>query len=130
VSTGGVFNVAYDLFTHSMAMPGSSDDPLEEIMIWLYREGGAGPIGNQIDTVSVAGADWALHQGTNVWNVLSFVRTTNTTSAAFNIMDFMNTLVSGGYIPSSRYLSNVEAGTEVFSGTGRLDTDSFYCTIQ
>jgi hypothetical protein len=31
---------------------------------------------------------------------------------------------------SSKYLSSVQAGTEVFVGTGELDADSYYCTIQ
>jgi hypothetical protein len=131
LDSSDVLNVAYDLFTHSTAMPGYSDNPNEEIMIWLYRGNGAGPIGGRVDTVSVAGTDWDLYQGNNnAWNVLSFVRTSNTTSAAFNLMDFMNALVSGGYIPSNRYLSSIQAGTEIFSGSARLDTDSFYCTIR
>ena len=31
---------------------------------------------------------------------------------------------------SSKYLTSIQAGTEIFVGAGRLDTDNYYCTIQ
>jgi hypothetical protein len=31
---------------------------------------------------------------------------------------------------SSKYLTSIQAGTEIFVGAGRLDTDDYYCTIQ
>jgi hypothetical protein len=45
-------------------------------------------------------------------------------------MDFLKDLTTKGWMSSSKYLTSIEAGTEVFVGTGRLDTDSYYCTIQ
>jgi hypothetical protein len=45
-------------------------------------------------------------------------------------MDFLKDVVSKGWMSSSKYLTSIQAGTEVFVGTGRLDTDSYYCTIQ
>ena len=131
VSGSGTMNVAYDLWTHSSSNPGSSTDPNEEIMIWLYQSGGAGAIGGRQTTVTLAGTSWDLHQGnTGYWNVYSFVRTSNTSSATLNIMEFLNDLVDRGWLQSSRYLSSIEAGTEVFSGDGQLDTETYYCTTQ
>ncbi len=131
VNPGQTIDVSYDLFVHSIANPGTNDNPTDEIMIWLYRSGGAGPIGGTQATVSLAGSSWELHQGNNGnWNVYSYVNTTNQTSATLNLMDFLKDLVSRGWMTSSKYLSSVQAGTEVFVGTGELDTDSYYCTIQ
>ncbi len=130
VNQDGTMNVAYDLFTHTMAAPGYSNDPADEIMIWLYAGGGAGPIGSQVGTVSVAGASWNLYSGNNgYWNVRSYVRTSNTTSATFNLMDFLKDLMERNLLTEGKYLSSIEAGTEIFNGTGTLDTSSFYCTI-
>jgi hypothetical protein len=129
--TSGTFNVAYDLFAHTSADPGSSSDPTDEIMIWLNRGGGAAPIGSQEATATVAATTWALHRGNNGrWNVMSYVRASNTESATFNIMDFMKDLVSRGWIASSKYLVSIQAGSEAFTGSAELDTDSYYCTIQ
>jgi hypothetical protein len=38
--------------------------------------------------------------------------------------------VSRGWVPSSKYLTSVQAGTEVFIGQGRLDTTSYNTTVQ
>jgi len=131
VTPGQTIDVSYDLFAHALANPGYADQPTEEIMIWLYKAGGAGPIGGVDSTTSIGGASWEVHKGsTGTWNVYSYVRTTNATSATLNLMDFLKDLVNKGWMSSSHYLTSIEAGTEVFVGTGRLDTDNYYCTIQ
>jgi xyloglucan-specific endo-beta-1,4-glucanase len=130
VQASGTFNVAYDLYAHTISNPGTNDDPTDEIMIWLYRAGGAGPIGAQQGTTTLAGTTWNLHRGSNNrWNVISFVRATNATTQVLNIRDFMNDLVMRNWITSSKYLSSIQAGTEVFVGSSRLDTTGFYCRM-
>jgi len=132
VSQNGTMNVAYDLWVHNTSNPDYNSDPTAEVMIWLYRAGGAGPISDGNPTsVSLAGADWELHHGRTTLDVHSFVRTSNTTAATFDIMDFLNLLVSrgAGGVSNSSYLSSVQAGTEVFQGSGQLDTNAYYCVV-
>ncbi len=130
VNQTGTIDVAYDLFAHNIANPGTNDDPTDEIMIWLYNSG-AGPIGTSQATPSVAGTTWDLHRGTNNrWNVFSYVRTANATTSVMNLMDFMKDLVSRGWMQNTKYLTAVQAGTEVFVGNGQLDTSGFYCRVQ
>jgi hypothetical protein len=132
VNSGQTIDVAYDLFAHTLSNPGTNDDPTDEIMIWLYRSGGAAPIGGTSATVSIGGTSWELHQGSNTrWQVHSYVRTSNAdTGATLNISDFLRDLTTNRGFSSSKYLTSIQAGTEVFLGTGRLDTDQYYCTIQ
>ncbi len=133
VTQTGTFNVAYDLFAHTLANPGTNDDPTDEIMIWLNKGGGAGPISNGSApvTVTIANTSWQLYRGANDrWNVFSFVRATNATTAVFNLMDFMKDLVGRNWIANSKYLTSVQAGTETFLGDGQLDTNGFYCRVQ
>lgn len=130
VNQTGSINVSYDLFAHTLANPGTNDDPTDEIMIWLYRDGGAAPIGDTQATASVANTSWELHRGSNNrWNVFSYVRTTNATTAVLNMMDFMKDLVARGWMQNNKYLTSVQAGTEVFVSTGQLDTNGFYCRV-
>ncbi|GAA4097464.1 GH12 family glycosyl hydrolase domain-containing protein [Actinomadura miaoliensis] len=128
-NASGTYNVAYDLWLHTIPNPDWSNNPTDEVMIWLYRAGGAGPLGNKVATVSLAGATWDLYQGNIGWEVYSFVRTSNTTSANFNIRDFLNHLRSNRGLSSSKYLTSVQAGTEVFTGGGRLATASYYTNV-
>lgn len=126
----GTLNVSYDLWLHNIANPGSSDNPTDEVMVWLYRAGGAGPVGTPQATVNIAGTSWTLYRGFTSWNVFSFVRNSNTTSATLHLQDFLGNLVSRGWIANTKYLSSIESGTEVFIGNGQLNTDSYIADIR
>ena len=132
VQPGQTINVSYDLFAHTKSNPNSEEDPSDEIMIWLYRSGGAAPIGGKVASVNIAGTAWDLHQGSNGrWQVHSFVRSSNAdTGATLNLMDFLGDLTANRGLSKSKYLTSIQSGTEVFLGSGRLDTDQYYCTIQ
>ncbi|HEY4013160.1 MAG TPA: MXAN_6577-like cysteine-rich protein [Polyangiaceae bacterium] len=138
VAQTGTLDVSYDTWLHTVNVTtqpnmGSNATPSEEVMVWLYSAGGAGPIGPVVaSNVSLAGTTWDLHQGPggSTWPVSSYVRTGNATTSVMNMMVFYNDLVSRGWIPNTRYLSSIQAGTEVFSGTGSLTTNGFYCRVQ
>jgi xyloglucan-specific endo-beta-1,4-glucanase len=125
-------NVAYDLYVHTIADPGTNNDPTDEIMIWLYRANGAAPIGTkQSGSLSAGGGTFDLYDGSNnKWKVHSYVRQTNANTAVLNMMDFMHDLASRGLVANSKYLSAVQAGSEVFSGQGQVQTNGFYCRVQ
>ncbi len=147
-------NVVYDLWVHSVELTGASNEwdtdgvpefrPTDEIMIWLYRSNGAGPIsrtGSPVAEFTIAGEDFELHEGAvtgqdqsgatiTYWNVYSFVKKENAeTGMRLDLKDFFGALATRGF-STSKYLSSIEAGTEVFLGTGRLDTSSFGCLIE
>jgi len=132
VQPGQTIDVSYDMFVHSQANPGTNDDPSDEIMIWLSSSGGAAPIGGTSATVNIGGTSWELHEGKNSrWPVHSYVRSSNAdTGATLNISDFLKDLTTSRGLSGSKYLTSIQSGTEVFLGSGRLDTDQYYCTIQ
>ncbi|MDI6101905.1 glycosyl hydrolase [Actinoplanes sp. NEAU-A12] len=128
-TTSNVMNVAYDLWLHDMAGPDRQNNPTDEVMVWLYRSGGAGPVGTKQATVTIAGATWDLYKGNIGWEVYSFVRTSNTSAADLDLTDFTNDLVARGWLAKTKYLSSVQAGTEIFTGSGRLDTTAYSVKI-
>jgi hypothetical protein len=130
VSGSGTMNVAYDMWLHSIPNPSYSDNPTDEVMIWTYRSGGAGPLGTFQGTVNIAGTNWDLYRGNIGWNVFSFVRQSNTTSGTLHMQDFLNNLVSRGWMSNTKYLTRIQHGTEVFTGTGQLDVDSYTADIR
>jgi xyloglucan-specific endo-beta-1,4-glucanase len=128
-TTGNIMNVAYDLWLHDIANPDWQNNPTDEVMVWLYKSGGAGPVGTKQATVTIAGTTWDLYKGNIGWNVYSFVRTSNTSSAALNLTAFTDDLVARGWLAKSKYLSSVQAGPEIFTGSGRLDTTAYSVKI-
>ncbi|MER5219156.1 GH12 family glycosyl hydrolase domain-containing protein [Streptomyces flaveus] len=130
VSSGpGTMNVAYDLWLHSKNTADWQDQPTDEIMVWLNRQGGAGPLGSKVGRVSLGGAMWDIYEGDIGWKVHSFVRVANTTKATLNLDDFTQALVRRKLLSNDKYVSGIEAGTEVFRGKGRLDTKAFSVDI-
>lgn len=130
VSGNGTMNVAYDLWLHDIPNPDWPNNPTDEIMIWTYRSGGAGPLGTLQGSVNIGGATWDLYRGNIGWNVFSFIRRSNATSFTLHLQDFLNNLIGRGWVPNTKYLSSIEHGTEVFVGTGRLDVDSYIADIR
>jgi hypothetical protein len=130
VSASGTFNVAYDLWLHNISNPDWPDNPTDEVMIWTYRAGGAGPLGTLQGTVTIAGTSWDLYRGNIGWNVFSFIRRSNTTAATLHLQDFLGNLVNRGWVANTKYLSSIEHGTEVFVANGRLDVDSYTADIR
>ncbi|GCE50334.1 cellulose binding domain-containing protein [Thermosporothrix hazakensis] len=117
-------NVSYDLWFHPTANPGNVN-PSDELMVWLYKSGSIQPVGSRQATVTIAGTTWELWRGNAGWNVFSFVRTSSVTSASLDLRDFINDLVTRGWMDPSKYLISVEAGTEIFTGSGQLDTTAY-----
>jgi len=125
-SSNATFNITYDLWLHSIPNP-NQDNPSDEVMLWLYSQGGVHPVGLPVATVTMDGTSWELWEGTrSTWKVHTFVRSKNTTGAqTLNLSDFLNYLVSNKGVSSAKYLTGVEAGSEVWLGNSELDTSSY-----
>ncbi|MEW1832634.1 endo-1,4-beta-glucanase [Streptomyces sp. NPDC088196] len=124
-SNPGTLDVAYDMWLHDKSDADWQDTPTDEIMIWLNKQGGAGPLGTKYGSVSLGHTMWDIYQGDIGWKVYSFVRRSNTTKATLNIDDFTQALVRRKLLTNDKYLSGIEAGTEIFKGSGRLDTKAY-----
>jgi hypothetical protein len=125
VSGNNTLDVAYDLWFKWDPNGGNTD----ELMVWAYHSGGAGPVGSKQTSVYIGGAWWDLYMGNIGWNVYSFVRQDNSTNVNLNLRDFINDVTFRGWMSNSKYLTSVEAGTEVFTGTGGLNVNSYYATV-
>ncbi|MCY0936071.1 GH12 family glycosyl hydrolase domain-containing protein [Streptomyces sp. H34-S4] len=128
-SKESVYNVAYDLWLHDSGRTDWQSKPKHEVMVWLAKDGGAGPLGTKRERMRVGGAAWDLYVGDIGWNVYSFVRVGNTSSANLNLDDFLQVLVQRGLVARTDYLSGIEAGTEVFTGKAQLDTTAYSVNV-
>jgi len=112
-----------------------------EIMIWMYTSGNVGPIASSWDStgkpvasatdVDAGGHTWTVYHQNGGTNVISFVRTTNTTSATVDILALINWAKTQGWIPDGT-IGASQFGFEI-SGTNSEATDftcnSFSMTI-
>lgn len=125
-SPNTIFNIAYDLWLHTISDP-VLNNPSDEVMLWLYKQGDIHPVGSPGVSLSIDGASWTLWTGMRSgWTVHTFVRSANTTGAqSLNLSDFLNYLVSNQGLSSAKYLTGIEAGSEVWVGNAELDSSSY-----
>ena len=121
-------DVSYDIWADPNPNLGSTQAS-NEIMVWLYKSGSIQPVGSPVGDVSIDGTTWTLWYGNIGWNVYSFVRDSNTTSASLNLNDFFQNLISSHGLSSANYLLGVESGTEIFTGSGQLNVQSYSTTV-
>ncbi|KAF2444376.1 glycoside hydrolase family 12 protein [Karstenula rhodostoma CBS 690.94] len=118
-----IADVSYDLWL----APTSGGENAYEIMIWLGTYGGAGPIGKAIATVTIGGASYKLFYGLNGdVKVYSFVASKNNGNFNGDLNLFFKYLTSSQGVPSSYYITSLQAGTEPFTGSNVVFKTSAY----
>src|SRR5207253_494685 len=95
------------------------------------HQGSVQPVGSLVaSNVSLAGTTWNVWEGNIGWNVISYVRTSGTTSVSnLDFKALTNDAVSRGYINTAWYLITVEAGFEPWVGGAGLASSGFSVSI-
>ncbi|GAA1256115.1 hypothetical protein GCM10009677_02780 [Sphaerisporangium rubeum] len=127
-SSAGVFDAAYDIWFDPTSRTDGQNTGAE-IMVWLAHTGNVQPVGNRVGTVNLAGGTWDVWFGNIGWNVVSYVRTSQTSSIDFNVATFWNDTVSRGYGQNSWYLTSVQAGFEPWVGGRGLAVNNFSYSV-
>jgi hypothetical protein len=120
VPSGASFDAAYDLWTNGN---------VDEVMVWEDWNNN-GPIAssyscNQLGVngcpfatnVSIDGVTYDVFQGYTNHNVVSFLRTSKTTSGSVNLLDLMNWLANQGKLDSKTF-STADFGFEITKTNG------------
>jgi hypothetical protein len=91
-----------------------------EVMIWLGRSSGVGPRGSlQTSNVSIGGHTWNVYRENSSFNVVSFVRTSNSFSGSVNLRTMLDyARLTRGWIGNGT-IGGLGLGFEVF-GTGNV----------
>jgi len=126
-SAASRLNVAYDIWL-ARTPEAPPQDITDEVMIWLHRAGDPTPIGRPTRAVEVEGARWQLWEGphpSRAWTVHSFVRSGSARDAAtrLDLRRFFDPI--SDITPEAHYLAGVQAGAEIFTGTGTLRTTAY-----
>jgi hypothetical protein len=127
----GAYDVAYDIWFNKTATTTGQPNCME-LMVWLNHQGSVQPFGSEVATnVSIGGHSYNVWEGANSFgDTVSYSMTTGTTSVTgLDIGQLAQDAIGRGYMASSCYLIDVEAGFELWQGGAGLATKSFSLTI-
>jgi hypothetical protein len=141
VPSSGSWETSYDIFVkNNTTLPPAQS---VEVMLWMNKNGpvqpiasvtgSAGPVADQTN-VSVGGHTWNVYSGNSGGDIVTFVRTSNTTSGSVNIKDILTWLTGNhtarGVFTSSWTLDLVQFGFEITSdgSTQAFVTNSYSVT--
>jgi Glycosyl hydrolase family 12/Cellulose binding domain/Putative Ig domain len=123
----GAYDVAYDIWFNRTATTTGQPNCME-LMVWLSHNGSVQPFGSQVaSNVNIGGRSYNVWEGAqSSWNTVSYTMTTGTTSVTnLDVGQLAQDAISRGYMPSSCWLIDVEAGFELWQGGAGLATKSF-----
>ena len=128
-ASGASYDSAYDIWFDPSANPGNRASKYE-LMIWLQWNG-TKPLADKYNAsgaavpfasnVSLSGKTWNVYRKDNVF---SFLPTSQTGWLSIDVKPIINYCVDKGWMPSSSYMTSVEAGWEITAG-GTYRTTSF-----
>jgi cellulose 1,4-beta-cellobiosidase len=125
--SANAYDVAYDIWFNKTPTTDTQPD-CTELMVWLNHNGSVQPFGSEVDSnVSVGGTSYNIWEGPqSSWNTITYDMTAGVTSVSnLDIGTLAQNAVSLGYLSSSCYLIDVEAGFELWQGGTGLATNSF-----
>ena len=127
----GTWNAAFEAF---FSLNGASaPDGGGELMIWINYGGGKGPAGSKVATVEIGGNTWDVYYQPYSppdwkWSYTAYKITVVTDSINVDLKDFIHDALTRGYLYTSWYLDNMEAGFEIWSNGQGLTTYSYSAT--
>ncbi len=126
--SSGTWNVAMEAWLSPSTDSSGGYDGGAELMIWLTWQG-MQPAGSQIATANIGGVSYEVWYSQMGWNYIAYRPTSQRTSTSGNLRDYINDAMSRGYIQSSWYLHDFEAGTEIMSGGQGFRSNSFSFSV-
>ncbi|MBN1695894.1 MAG: hypothetical protein JW881_00150 [Spirochaetales bacterium] len=125
----GVYDVAAEIWFSPNLDCSEGYDGGAELMIWLDAKGGIVPAGSKVGDYGPYEV-WhgSMSDGVNTWTYICYYRIART-SADLDLMGFIADSMSRGWISSSDYFHDIEAGFELMKGGVGLKSNSFSATI-
>ncbi len=123
----GTWNVAYESWFSAFS-EGSNYDG--ELMVWIGYNGGAGPAGTKVARITVGGHEWDVYfVAWDSWNYIAYKITTPVDSIDLDFQNFIHDACKRGYLLTTWYMHNMEAGFEIWKGGQGLTTHSYLASI-
>jgi hypothetical protein len=135
VAIGDVWDASYDIWFNARSSGNQSIDNASnlELMVWLNHSAGANPTGGPVDKgVGIGGRVWDVWYGPGGNGpCVSYVLSPSGSSVTdLDLGPLAADAVARGYLSTSWYLIDIEAGFELWSGGAGLKCAAFSVTVE
>jgi len=123
----GSYNTAFEFWTIS-ALPSVKKNIKHEVMIWVSKAGRAIPDGSPSESLKVGGVTYTIYMdqdhgdasgaNKNRWSIITFVAHRPVLSGPLDVSAFIDYLLQKGIMSKNEYITCLELGNEVTSGSG------------
>lgn len=137
VRATGTYNMAFSLWCVS-ALPSGVDTISHEIMIWNLNNGMT-PAGTKYSTVTLGGIAYDVYMKKNHgddsggsahnWTYVAFKARESITKGPLKISDFVDYLLAQKILTPSNYVTSVELGNEIVTGSGTVDARAYAISV-
>jgi hypothetical protein len=128
-SSSDQWDCSYDIWYNSSTTGDQSNGVGSdlEMMVWLNHQGSVQPAGSEVAAnVAIGGNTYNVWSGTtSTGNIVTYELSTGATGLNLSLAPLVADAISRGYMATSWYLYDVEAGFELFSGGAGLQATSF-----
>lgn len=131
IISSGAWDDSYDIWFNASTSTSNNSTGLE-MMIWLNKLGSVQPAGSTVAKgVSIGGHTYNVWYGSSGGGTVSYVMTSPVTSVTnLDLGPLAADAVNRGYMKSTGYLIDVEAGFEPWQGGVGLAVNSFSVTVK
>lgn len=129
-NVSGTWNAAFEAW---FSVAGGTAPDAAELMIWMDYGGGAGPAGSKVATVSIGGISWDVYfvdwSSSAGWYYIAYKITSPADSVSLDLKDFIHDALTRGYLYTTWYLDNMEAGFEIWRDGQGLTSHYYSATV-
>jgi len=128
----GLYNALFELRFSTSAAGDSGAASAGYLQVWLHDPASVQPYGAMQGSVTLNGVTYAVWVGTHETSrpIITYVRSTNATSAALDLYTFVYEARQRSVINSTWYLTSVSGGFEIWNGGEGLSLTSFSAQVQ
>lgn len=135
-------NVATSLWLTNTSEIGEHPNPtaiIAELMIWTYSTPAhMNPAGKHVGDFEMGDGVWEVwveknwgdNVNTNKWTYITFRAKTKALKASFDVIHFTNYAVEHNILPRTFFISDIELGTEIMSGSGLVWVKQFKARVE
>lgn len=140
LTADGVYNMAFEFWPVS-ALPGNKNNITSEVMVWIAYQGESfKPTGQKLGILEVDGNSFEIYTilahgddsgaNSNKWDYIAFIPQKPILRGPLDLSVFIDYLLEKGIMKKEQWITGLEFGNEIQTGSGEVKISNYRVSIQ